>query len=64
MQEGLLNEPPETDNEDPLTPTDKQFRNLKELADHYRLFINRTQQQLAVIGGGGAGFIKDLSDVR
>ena len=36
---------------------------LKALADHYRLFINRTQQQLAVIGGGGAGFIKDLSDV-
>ena len=63
IQEGLLNEPPETDNEDPLTPTDKQFRNLKELADHYRLFINRTQQQLAVMGGGGAVNIKDLDDV-
>ena len=68
IQEGLLNEPPEKEqsvgsSKDPLTPIDKQFRNLKELADHYRLFINRTQQQLAVIGGGGAGFIKDLSDV-
>ena len=68
IQEGLLNEPPEKEQsvgtgEDPLAPLDKQFPNLKALADHYRLFINRTQQQLAVIGGGGAGFIKDLSDV-
>ena len=68
IQEGLLNEPPENTqsvgtSEDPLAPLDKQFPNLKALADHYRLFINRTQQQLAVIGGGGAGFIKDLSDV-
>ena len=68
IQEGLLNEPPENTQsvgtgDDPLAPLDKQFPNLKALADHYRLFINRTQQQLAVIGGGGAGFIKDLSDV-
>ena len=68
IQEGLLNEPPENTqsvgtDEDPLAPLDKQFPNLKSLADHYRLFINRTQQQLAVVGGGGAGFIKDLSDV-
>ena len=68
IQEGLLNEPPENNQSvgsgsDPLAPLDKQFRSLKELADHYRLFINRTQQQLAVIGGGGAGYIKDLSDV-
>ena len=33
------------------------------LADHYRLFINRVQTQIATIGGGGAGFIKDLDDV-
>jgi len=69
LQEGLLNEPPENNQSvgsgsDPLAPLDKQFRSLKELADHYRLFINRTQQQLAVIGGGGAGYIKDLSDVN
>ena len=68
IQEGLLNEPPEKTQsvgtgDDPLATLDKQFPNLKALADHYRLFINRTQQQLAVIGGGGAGFIKDLSDV-
>jgi len=68
IQEGLLNEPPEKtqsvgSGEDPLAPLDKQFPNLKSLADHYRLFINRTQQQLAVIGGGGAGFVPDLADV-
>jgi predicted nucleic acid-binding Zn-ribbon protein len=68
IQEGLLNEPPENTQsvgtgDDPLAPLDKQFPNLKALADHYRLFINRTQQQLAVIGGGGAGFVPDLADV-
>ena len=36
---------------------------LKQLQDHYRLFINRIQIQLSSIGGGGAGFIKDLADV-
>jgi hypothetical protein len=68
LQEGLLNEPPEEKQSvdgvgDPLAPLDKQFPTLKSLADHYRLFINRTQQQIATIGGGGAGFIKDLDDV-
>ena len=68
LQEGLLNEPTDKAQSvdgtgDPLAPLDKQFRSLKELADHYRLFISRTQQQIATIGGGGAGFIKDLADV-
>ncbi len=69
LQEGLLNEPNDESQSvdgtnDPLTPLDKQFPNLKSLADHYRLFISRTQQQIATIGGGGAGFIKDLADVN
>ena len=69
LQEGLLNEPNDEaqsvdGTNDPLTPLDKQFPNLKSLADHYRLFISRTQQQIATIGGGGAGFINDLSDVE
>ena len=68
LQEGLLNEPTDKAQSvdgvgDPLAPLDKQFPTLKALADHYRLFINRTQQQIATIGGGGAGFIKDLADV-
>ena len=49
---------------DPLTPTDQQFATLKDLAANYRLFVNRVEQQLYTIGGGGAGFIKDLDDVN
>ena len=49
---------------DPLTPTDQQFATLKDLAANYRLFVNRVEQQLYTIGGGGAGFVKDLDDVN
>ena len=48
---------------DPLTPLDKNFVTFGDLSNHYRQFINRVQIQLASIGGGGAGFIKDLDDV-
>jgi len=54
---------PSEDNVDPLTPTDQNFATHEDLAKHYKLFINRVQQQLYTIGGGGAGFIKDLDDV-
>ena len=64
----LLNEPPETPEDvgsgrDPLTPLDQKFATLDDLSNHYRLFINRVTTQLSTIGGGGAGFIKDLDDV-
>ena len=48
---------------DPLTPLNQKFATLDDLQNHYRTFINRIQQQIATIGGGGAGFIKDLDDV-
>tara|TARA_A100001201_G_scaffold73382_1_gene66797 strand:+ start:204 stop:2108 length:1905 start_codon:yes stop_codon:yes gene_type:complete len=54
---------PSESNVDPLTPTDQNFATHEDLAKHYKLFINRVQQQLYTIGGGGAGFIKDLDDV-
>ena len=54
---------PSHNSPDPLTPLDKNFVTLDQLQNHYRLFINRIQQQIATIGGGGAGFIKDLDDV-
>ena len=54
---------PSEDNIDPLTPTDQNFATHEDLAQHYKLFVNRIQQQLYTIGGGGAGFIKDLDDV-
>lgn len=63
LQEGLLNIPPNVKNSDPLTPLDQNFATLDDLANHYRIFINRIQTQLSAIGGGGAGFIKDLDDV-
>ena len=57
-------DPGEKQGDDPLTPTgDKQFPTLASLAANYRLFVNRVEQQLYTIGGGGAGFIKDLDDV-
>ena len=68
LQENLLTEPP-TEKEsigvtpDPLTPMDQKFATLDDLANHYRIFINRIQTQLSTMGGGGAGFIKDLDDV-
>jgi len=54
---------PDTKTKDPLTSLDQNYVTLKQLQDHYRLFINRIQVQLSSIGGGGAGFIKDLGDV-
>ena len=68
LSEGILNEPPDTaenigSGQDPLTPMDKKFATLQDLASHYRIFINRIQTQLATMGGGGAGAIKDLDDV-
>jgi hypothetical protein len=64
LQEGyLLSEPPSENNTDPLTPLDQKFATLDDLSNHYRIFINRIQTQLSAIGGGGAGFIRDLDDV-
>ena len=57
-------DPEEKQGQDPLTPTDQQFATLKDLAANYRLFVNRVEQQLYTIGGGGAGFLKDLADVN
>ena len=68
LQENLLTEPPQEKESigvtpDPLTPMDQKFATLDDLANHYRIFINRIQTQLSTMGGGGAGFIKDLDDV-
>lgn len=63
ITEGLLNEPPEVKNSDPLTPLNQNFVTVKQLNDHYQLFINRIQQQMSTIGGGGAGSFVDLDDI-
>ena len=64
LNEGLLNEPPEVKNTDPLTPLNQDFVTTQQLNDHYKLFINRIQQQMATIGGGGAGTFADLDDIK
>ena len=63
IKEGLLNEPPSTKNSDPLTPLDQNFVTLDQLQQHYRLFLNRIQQQLSTIGGGGETQFRYLDDV-
>jgi len=63
IKEGLLNEPPDTKNSDPLTPLNKNFVTLDQLQNHYRLFINRIQQQLSTLGGGGETKFRYLDDV-
>ena len=63
IKEGLLNEPPNVKNSDPLTPLDQKFVTLSQLNDHYQLFLNRIQQQMATIGGGGETQFKFLDDI-
>jgi hypothetical protein len=63
IQEGLLNEPPNVQNSDPLTPLDQKFVTVEDLNKHYSLFINRIQEQLATLGGGGETQLKYLDDI-
>ena len=63
LSEGLLNEPPSTSNSDPLTPLDQNFVTLDQLQQHYKVFVNRVQQQLATVGGGGEVRLEFLDDI-
>ena len=63
LTDGLLNIPPNVNNQDPLTPLDQTYVTHEKLAEHYRLFINRVQQQLSTIGGGGEVFLARMQDV-
>jgi len=59
INEGLLDEIASINNSDPLTPLEQKFVTLDQLAEHYRTFINRIQEQIATIGGGGIGDLVD-----
>ena len=51
---GLLSEPSNVkQGKDPLTPTDQKFATFDDLQKHYTIFLNRIQQQLSTVGGGG-----------
>ena len=63
LKESILVVPPSENNTDPLTPLDQNFATLDDLSNHYRLFLNRIQQQLASLGGGGETRLEFLDDV-
>ena len=67
LKEDLTDSPPTyTDlgvSKDPLAPLDQKFATLKDLSEHYRLFVNRIQTQMASIGGGGAVNLQYLDDI-
>ncbi len=63
IQEGLLDEPLNSKNQDPLTPLDQKFVTINQLQDHYRLFLGRIQQQLSTLGGGGETKLQYLDDI-
>jgi hypothetical protein len=61
---GLLSEPSNVKMQnDPLTPLDQNFATLDDLQKHYKLFLNRIQQQLSTLGGGGETRLEFLDDV-
>ena len=63
LSEGLLNEPPDVNNSDPLTPIDQNFVTIDQLQKHYKLFVERVQHQLATFGGGGSVELQYLEDI-
>ena len=63
INEGLLEEQPEIDTDDLLAPLDQKFVTFKQLSEHYRTFLNKIQEQIGTIGGGGAVELTDLDDV-
>ena len=63
IKEGLLNIPPNEKTSDPLSPLDQNFVTQQQLESHYKLFINRIQQQLSTLGGGGETRLKYLDDI-
>ena len=61
---GLLAEPSDVKQQnDPLTPLNQKFATLDDLQNHYKLFLNRIQQQLSTLGGGGEVRLEFLDDV-
>jgi hypothetical protein len=49
---------------DPLVPLDRKFVTFKDMNDHYNLFLNRIQQQMSTLSGGGEVRFSRLDDVN
>ena len=58
LNEGLLDEPVTAD-----SVTNTEFVTPDQLKDHYRLFLNRIEEQLSTLGGGGEVSLKYLDDI-
>jgi len=59
MNKGLLTEIATKTDSDALAPLDQKFVTFDKLAEHYKVFIGRIQEQIATIGGGGIGGLSD-----
>ncbi|NBV28488.1 hypothetical protein EBS02_05660 [bacterium] len=61
---GLLSQPSDQKiQQDPLTPLTQNFATLEDLQKHYKLFLERIQQQLSTLGGSGEVRLEFLDDV-
>jgi DNA-binding transcriptional regulator GbsR (MarR family) len=61
---GLLAQPSDQKiQQDPLTPLTQNFATLEDLQNHYRLFLERIQQQLSTLGGSGEVRLEFLDDI-
>ena len=58
LDEGLLNEPVTAD-----AVSNTEFVTPDQLKDHYRLFLNRIEEQLSTVGGGGEVKLQYLDDI-
>ena len=63
LSESSLSESTEKNKENLLSSIDQNFATLDDLQNHYKIFINRVQQQLASLGGGGETRLEFLDDV-
>ena len=48
---------------DPLLPLDQKFVTFRDMNDHYGKFLQRIQQQMSTIGGGGETKFRRLDDI-
>ena len=63
LEREIIVESSSTKTKDPLTPLDQNFVTFEQLQQHYRVFINRIQQQLTSLGGGGETRLEFLDDI-
>ena len=48
---------------DPLRPLDQKFVTFEDMNKHYNIFLQRIQQQMSSLGGGGEVNFRNLDDV-